>query len=125
MSITVSGRDLVEPTLEVYKDNRVIYHRLMEAGIYRTYHSEFPASRPGFYTAVLYSQGVPLLRVPLYYNASMQGLPTDALLAWTAYRRRAFASLPAGNLFLILFFLSSLLVTWWTRNPKWLGSSNS
>jgi Mg-chelatase subunit ChlD len=125
MSVTVSGRDLVEPTLEVYRDNRVIQHRRMEAGIYRTYHSEFPASGPGFYTAILYSQGTPLIRVPLYYNAIMQGLPTDALLAWTAYRRRAFASLPAGNLFLVLFFLSSLLVTWWARNPKWLGSSIS
>jgi hypothetical protein len=95
----------------------------MEAGIYRTYHAEFPASRPGSYTAVLYSQGVPLIRLPLYYNGLMQGLPTDALTDWTEYRSRSFVSVPAGNLFLILFFLSSLLVTWWARNPKWLKRS--
>ena len=124
MSITVSGKDLVEPQIEVYRDNRVVQHRPMAAGIYRTYHAEFPASRPGSYTAVLYSQGVPLIRLPLYYNGLMQGLPTDALAAWTEYRSRSFVSVPAGNLFLILFFLSSLLVTWWARNPKWLKRSS-
>ena len=118
MSMTVSGRDLVEPQMEIYRDNRVVQHRPMEAGIYRTYHAEFPASRPGSYTAVLYSQGVPLARLPLYYNGLMQGLPTDALTAWNEYRKLSFVSVPAGNLFLLLFFLSSLLVTWWARNPK-------
>ena len=124
MSMTVSGKDLVEPKIEVYRGNRVLQHRPMEAGIYRTYHAEFPANRPGSYTAVLYSQGVPLIRLPLYYNGLMQGLPTDALTALTEYRSGSFVSVPAGNIFLVLFFLSSLLVTWWARNPKWLRRSS-
>ncbi|UCF99236.1 MAG: VWA domain-containing protein [Spirochaetaceae bacterium] len=125
MSITVSGRDLIEPTLEVYRENRIVQHRPMEAGIYQTYHAELPATLPGSYTAVLYSQGAPLIRIPLYYNASMQGLPTDALEAWVEYRSRSFVYLPAGNLYFVLFFLSSLLVTWWARNPKWSRRSSS
>jgi hypothetical protein len=125
MSITVGGRDLVEPTVEIYGENRLIQRRRMEAGVFQTYHTEFPASRPGSYTAVLYSQGAPVFRIPLYYNALMQGLPTDVLQAWTEYRRRSVASLPAGNFYLILFFLCSVFVTLLARNPKWLGSSRS
>lgn len=125
MSITLSGRDLVEPKIDVYRDNRVAVQRSMESGIFQTYHAEFPATRSGLYTAVLYSQGVPLARVPLYYNGEMEGLPADALTAWTNHRTRRFVSLPAGNLFLILFFLSSLMVTWWSRNPKSIRRSSS
>jgi len=45
----------------------------------------------------------------------MEGLSTAAPRALALYRGRAFVCRPAGNLFLILFFLCSVAGTWLAR----------
>ena len=74
-----------------------------------------PLSRPGPYTAVLHSQGAAVLRLPLQFNGLMEGLSTAAPRALALYQSPAFILRPAGNLFLILFFLASVAATWLAR----------
>ena len=115
LSLTLSAEGLVAPRLELYYANRVIADRAMRPGPFQTFHAELPVSRPGPYTAVLYSQGAAVLRLPLYFNGLMEGLSTAAPRALALYRGRAFVCRPAGNLFLILFFLCSVAGTWLAR----------
>jgi uncharacterized protein YegL len=115
LSITLSGEGLVAPRLELYAAERLIAERSMKPGPFQTYHAEFSISRPDLYTAVLYSQGAPINRLPVYFNGLMEGLSADAPRELLRYRSRAFLSVPPGNLFLVLFFLASVASTWLAR----------
>ena len=115
ISITLNGEGLVEPRLEIYNSNRLVAKRSMRPGPFATFHAELPLSRAGTYTALLYSQGAPIARLPIYFNGLMEGLSTASPRALQRFRVRPFLSLPAGNLFLILFFLASVAGTWLAR----------
>jgi hypothetical protein len=115
LSLTLSGEGLVAPRLELYGPDRLAAERSMRPGPFQTWQAEFPVSRPGLYTAVFYSQGAPIQRLPIYFNGLLEGLSTDAPRELLRYRARAFVSVPAGNLFLVLFFLASVAATWLAR----------
>jgi len=113
--LTVGGEGLVEPRLELYGAGGVLADKPLEPGAFHTYHAELPVAWPGAYTAVIYSQGVPQTRIPVYYNGVMEGRQTDAPRELSSFKPKAFVFLPAGNLFLILFFLASVAATWLAR----------
>jgi uncharacterized protein YegL len=123
ISLTLSGSSLVEPRIEVYRENQLSCEESMQAGPFQTYHAEFPVSSAGSSTVVLYSQGVPFARIPVYYNGLMEGLPADAAEAAAQYRVQPLVLHRPGGLYLILFFLASVAVTWWGRNPLRSGNA--
>ncbi|MBN2552794.1 MAG: VWA domain-containing protein [Spirochaetales bacterium] len=115
VSLTASGEGLVDPLLAIYSDNRLIAEQTLAAGSFLTYSTEVPLSRPGRYTGILYSRGAPLTRIPLYFNGNMEGGDTESILALQTYKSRSFRALPAGRLYLVLFFLASIAVTFFSR----------
>lgn len=115
LTLTVSGEELVEPRVELYGANRVAAEKRLQRGAFRTCHAELALSEPGPYTAVVFSRGVPRLRLPVYYNGVMEGRQSDAARELLRYRPAAFVLLPAGNFLLVCFFLASVAVTWLAR----------
>lgn len=124
VSLTVNGEGLVDPVLDVYGDNRLIARARLDAGSLLTYSVSLPLSRPGRYTAILYSGGVPLTRFPLHFNGNMEGQSTESQLAVTLHRTRLFKNLPDGEagkasrIYLVLFFLASVAVTFLSRQSR-------
>jgi hypothetical protein len=115
ISLTVNGEQLVDPVLSLYADNRLLGEHALEPGSLLTYSTSVPLSRPGRYTAILLSRGAPFVRFPLYFNGNMEGETTDSRIALQAYKTLFFRALPAGRLYLIIFFLTSIVVTLLSR----------
>ena len=124
VSLTVNAEGLVNPVLDVYGDNRLLAQAHLDAGSFMTYSASLPLSRPGRYTAILYSGGVPLTRFPLHFNGNMDGQSTESQMAVTSYRARLFKTLSdredgkASRIYLVLFFLASVAVTFLSRQSR-------
>jgi hypothetical protein len=114
----VNGEGLVAPVLALYSDNRLVGERALDPGSFLTYSVSLPLSRAGRYTAVLHSRGAPLLRLPVYFNGSMEGQTTESRIALQVYNARFFRALPTSKLYLILFFLASITVTFLSRQTR-------
>ncbi len=126
ISMTVSGQGLVEPALCVYLDNRLLAETELEPGSFRTYSTALTLPRPGRYTAVLYSRGVPFTRLPIYFNGNLEAQTTESRFALQAWKPRSFKALPAGRLYLVLFFILSVGVTYLSRRlPSGRGKMDS
>jgi hypothetical protein len=115
ISLTVNGEGLVDPVLALYADNRLRGEYMLEPGSFSTYSAGVPLYHPGRYTAILLSRGTPFIRFPLYFNGNMEGEITDSRIELQSYQTRFFRALPAGRLYLIVFFLTSILVTFLSR----------
>lgn len=115
ISFTVSGEGLVNPELLVYSENQLIARRAFEPGSLLTYSTDVGLSRPGRYTAVLYSRGGPFIRFPVYFNGNMEGQTTESRLALAALKTRFLKTLPSARLYLVVFFLISIAVTFLSR----------
>ena len=124
LSLTVNGEGLVDPSLALYRDNTLVAERSLDPGSFLTYGLRFGLPDPGFYTAILYSRGEPLLRFPLYFNGNMEGQTTEAQGAPARLDRRIFKRLPIGLPYLLLFFLSSVAVTYFSRRTPRSGPTN-
>ncbi len=118
VSVTVNGEGLIEPVLAVYEDNDLLSEETLVAGSFLTYSASLPFTRPGRYTAILYSGAVPLTRFPLYFNGNMEGRSTEAHMALQSHKTRLFRSLPDSNVYLVLFFIASIAVTFLSRQSR-------
>jgi hypothetical protein len=118
VSITVNGEGLVDPSLAVYSANRLVMERSLVPGSFLTYGASLPLSRAGGYSAILSSGGAPLARFPLFVNGTMEGQSTESRLALHNYRTRFFKALPTSDLYLVLFFIASVVVTLLSRQAR-------
>jgi len=105
ISLTVNGEGLVNPELAVYS----------EPGSFLTYSSGLTLPHPGRYTTILYSRGVPFMRFPVYFNGNMEGQTTESRLASKDLKTRLFRALPTSRLYLVVFFIISVAVTFLSR----------
>jgi hypothetical protein len=118
LSLTVSGGGLVDPVLTVYRNDRRVAEESLRAGSFLTYGAAIPLNHRGHYTAILYSGGTPLTRFPLYFNGNMEGQTTESHLAPTRHKTLVFKLLRADRIYLVLFFLSSVAVTFLSRHGR-------
>ena len=115
ISFTVSGEGLVAPSLAVYKDNRFVAKKDLSRGGFHTFSASFELAETGEYIAQISSHGVSVSRIPFFFNGSWQGRDIDSVLALQRYRTRVFKSIQAEWFYLVIFFISSLYVTFRAR----------
>jgi len=115
ISFTVNGEGLVNPELAVYSENQLVAEKVLEPGSFLTYSGGLSLPHPGPYTAILYSRGVPFMRFPIYFNGNMEGQTTESRLASKDLKTRLFRALPTSRLYLVVFFIISVAVTFWSR----------
>ena len=115
ISFTVSGEGLVAPSLAVYKDNRFVAKKDLSRGGFHTFSASFELAETGEYIAQISSHGVSVSRIPFFFNGSWQGRDIDSVLALQRYRTRVFKSIQAEWVYLVIFFISSLYVTFRAR----------
>ena len=115
ISLTVNGQGLVNPELAVYSENQLVAERVFEPGSFLTYSSGLTLPHPGRYTTILYSRGVPFMRFPVYFNGNMEGQTTESRLASKDLKTRLFRALPTSRLYLVVFFIISVAVTFLSR----------
>lgn len=118
VSVTVNGEGLIDPLLAVYEDNRLLAKERLNPGSFLTYSASLPLSRSGLHAAVLYSGGAALTRFPLYVNGNMQGRSTESQMALQMHRTRWFRPAPGSRIYLVLFFIASVAVTFLSRQNR-------
>jgi Mg-chelatase subunit ChlD len=124
ISVTVHGEGLVEPVLAIYSENQLVFQRKLQRGSFLTHSTGLTLARPGSYTAILYDRGVPFLRFPLYFNGIMEGQSTESHFALQRLQPRSFRAISSTWLYLVLFFISSVAVTFLSRRRSSPRSKN-
>jgi Mg-chelatase subunit ChlD len=121
LSFTVSGEGLLQPVIAVYAHNRLLQEVPLREGPLHLYSGAFAPPGSGEYTAVLYSRGEAFLRLPVFCNGTLEGRQTDAEALLQGWRPLAYRAIPASGLYLVLFFLSSVGLTFLSRRLSLFG----
>ena len=118
VSFTVSGESLLEPALSLYAGNRLAVEKRLEPGSFQTYSASFKLTAVGLYTVILSSGGVPFTRFPFHFNGFLEGRGVEAELALARYTPAPFRVIRSRWVYLILFFLGSVYVTFRSRRSR-------
>ncbi len=116
INFKIKSENLNQPKIYIYKNNKLIIKKSMQNSNYFSFYSSISLSNKGSYSYIIKDMSQNISKGSFFFNGNLSGKTNHYLINKNLTVKNIF--IHNKNIYLILFFLTSLLFTYITRRKK-------
>ncbi|RKX78161.1 MAG: hypothetical protein DRP87_07020, partial [Spirochaetes bacterium] len=115
VTITIRSEELLNPGIVVYRDNSLIEEKSFNRGAFGYFSMQMKLPVRGNYTVIITDRGESVVRFPLFVSGTMEGREISSLIESTRFKTPGYKLIHPETLWLYLFFIACVFVTYLFR----------